>query len=371
MFCFFCWQRTHFQIWNVFLLLSNIRIFTVTVFCTKHSNAHRVPPWCTFIEQWPTLMHQAQKTNTHSRSMATCRPETSLTWAFHDWGHKEEKVILFNYESRTCIIDVDIFPPFSFHLGKARRQEAGSSRVSEVRAFLPAARRKNEKAPLSGRRLLVAGLAEACRWLRTPRIDKGPWTLAGAQGHQTWLRSRRAHTGVSGGVGWGRGEGGGSRGSGVASVGNRKSSEPLRSVKGTAVGLLRRHLKRFSNMICHPKSRLDSLQSEPGAFTHPASISGCLQITQAIYLSKRLINTGAAKTQHKKAHALACALAHWCVKGLFARSYLPKTKTINQFQTSTLCKVFARWQKKNNQVLATTMFCRASFLPPRPRAGPI
>lgn len=55
---------------------------------------------------------------------------------------------------------------------------------------------------------------------------------------------------------------------------------------------------------------LESLQGEPGAFTQAASISGRLQITQAIYLSKRLINTGAAKTQHKKLHALACALAH-------------------------------------------------------------
>lgn len=78
-------------------------------------------------------------------------------------------MILFNYESHTCIIDVDIPPPctlhpLSFHLGKARRQEVGSSRVSEVRAFRYAARRKNEKARLSGRRqrLLVTDAAEAC-----------------------------------------------------------------------------------------------------------------------------------------------------------------------------------------------------------------
>lgn len=55
-------------------------------------------------------------------------------------------MILFNYESRTCIIDAD--PPpllFFLHPGRAGRQEVGWSRVSEVRASLSAARRGNEK----------------------------------------------------------------------------------------------------------------------------------------------------------------------------------------------------------------------------------
>lgn len=107
----------------------------------------------------------------------------------------------------------------------------------------------------------------------------------------------------------------------------------------------------------------------PGAFTQPASISGCLQITQAIYLSKRLINTGAAKTQHKKVQALACALAHWCFKELFARPYLPKTNAINQFQTIALYRPFVRRLKKK-QVLTMSMFCFAFFpLPPSSAKG--
>lgn len=109
-------------------------------------------------------------------------------------------------------------------------------------------------------------------------------------------------------------------------VGKRKSRESPRSSEGAALDLLMRSvLKLFSNIVFNPKPftlnpygqvslfffiLLESLQGEPGAFTQAASISGRLQITQAIYLSKRLINTGAAKTQHKKLHALACALAH-------------------------------------------------------------
>lgn len=69
-------------------------------------------------------------------------------------------MILFNYESGTCIIDADIFPPF---LSISVKQEVRWSRVSEARAFLSVATRENEKARLSGRRqcLLVADVAEA------------------------------------------------------------------------------------------------------------------------------------------------------------------------------------------------------------------
>lgn len=60
----------------------------------------------------------AKQTGSHSRPPRWRRGDVgpNRRELFHDGGRKEEKVILFNYESRTCIIDVDIFPPFFFFL---------------------------------------------------------------------------------------------------------------------------------------------------------------------------------------------------------------------------------------------------------------
>lgn len=124
----------------------------------------RVSLWCTFIEQWPTLMHQSQQ-NKHT----LCSTHNVPTWDLIDMssprlrpqrGKSDTIQLWIPHMYNRC---GHFAPPFFFHPRKARRQEVGSSRVSEVRAFLSAARRRNEKAWLSGRcqRLLVADAAEA------------------------------------------------------------------------------------------------------------------------------------------------------------------------------------------------------------------
>ena len=155
-----------------------------------------------------THIHAHTHTHTHaltnSHHMPACAAACLNRHQFSmSQNHKEEKVIVFNYESYTCIIHGHFLLCFCLNLEKG--QEEGSCWVTEVGLFFSLCEIMLGTAPDVSTywwQALLRPLNVDCRWLLMQcSHSEASASVFAAQGHQTRLRSRRVHAGVSEGCG--------------------------------------------------------------------------------------------------------------------------------------------------------------------------
>lgn len=117
-------------------------------------------------------------------------------------NHKEEKLILFNYEFHTCIIDeLFFFPAFSVIAKLRRGEKKGSCWVSEVCPFFVPFKIMLGKVPDVGTFLwqdLLKPLSTDCKWLPVQPLQyRSLCYCVWSSRAPDMLRSRRVHAGVS------------------------------------------------------------------------------------------------------------------------------------------------------------------------------
>lgn len=135
-----------------------------------------------------THIHAHTHALTNSHHMPACAAACLNRHQFSmSQNHKEEKVISFNYESHTCIIDGHFLLCFCLSLEKG--QEEGSCWVTEVGPFFSLCEIMLGTAPDVSTywwQALLKPLNIDCRWLLMQSShSEASATVFGAQGHQT------------------------------------------------------------------------------------------------------------------------------------------------------------------------------------------
>ena len=189
---------------SVFLIWLWHRRHTSTIFCWTPTHSHAYHAHTHTHTHTYTHIHTHTHALTNSHHMPACAAACLNRHQFSmSQNHKEEKVIVFNYESYTCIIHGHFLLCFCLNLEKG--QEEGSCWVTEVGLFFSLCEIMLGTAPDVSTywwQALLKPLNVDCRWLLMQcSHSEASASVFAAQGHQTRLRSRRVHAGVSEGCG--------------------------------------------------------------------------------------------------------------------------------------------------------------------------